>query len=541
MEEIIANRIKLLAKANQLPQLQAIEMESCRKDILYFFRNYLVTDKNKTIFADSNPDIIPFIPFPFQEEYITEIWKSITEWNKPIEDRDINELTNIFIEKSRQMGISRLTAAIFLYWFLFHQHKYTIISRTSDEVDKSGDMDSMFEKIRFMIRNLPIWMLPKGFNKEPWKDKTNAYMNISDPNSQASITGKTANRDAGRWWTRNAIFMDEMPTMAYAHEINMAAWSNTPCRIFNWTPNGTGNEFYRMRKYTMKWRDEDGVEHEPTVKWLRYHRSDHPLYTAKRHKRKIKGMSREEIARELEIDYNVALEWRVYTEFPINPTDVKYTIWDPLYMFIDHSHWWKDPHALIIAQRDWEYLNIIDAIEINCSVTDMAEFCIWQPKFWLNVEQNKFMERYKTYNRQRATFIWDPYDTHSTLNQSTIYEEYRKVGIYLNTPQNRNKKEQIMMTRSNIHTTRYNENCLKFADAMMNARYPERRETSMSTTPADNPIHDRTSHYRSAFEYWRVFLLENPVTKKKRIAEDKRPMRNKLTWRLIYHNNNQRC
>ena len=54
----------------------------------------------------------------------------------------------------------------------------------------------MFEKIRFMIRNLPAWMLPKDFSKEMSKDRTNAYMNISDPNSQASITGKTANPDA---------------------------------------------------------------------------------------------------------------------------------------------------------------------------------------------------------------------------------------------------------------------------------------------------------------------------------------------------------
>ena len=59
-------------------------------------------------------------------------------------------------------------------------------------------MDSMFEKIRFMIRNLPIWMLPVGFSRDVSKDKSNAYMNISDPNTQASITGKTANPDAGR-------------------------------------------------------------------------------------------------------------------------------------------------------------------------------------------------------------------------------------------------------------------------------------------------------------------------------------------------------
>ena len=115
--------------------------------------------------------------------------------------------------------------------------------------------------------------------------------------------------------------------------------------------------------------------------------------------------------------------------------------------------------------------------------------------------QDQFIERYKKYDWRLATFIGDPYDTHSTLNQSTIYDEYKKLGIYLNTPQERGKKEQIMKTRSNIYRIRWNENCQEFANAIMNARYPVRRDTSTATTPADNPIHDWTSHFRSGMEY----------------------------------------
>ena len=157
----LQERVNLLAKAKNNPKLQGIEIEMCKRDPIYFFNTYLYTDKNKTLFTDESPDVIPFILFPFQEEYVTEVWKSITEGNKPVNERDPNELTNVFIEKSRQMGISWLTCGLFLYGFIFHHHKYTIISRTSDEVDKLGDMDSMFEKIRFMIRNLPSWMLPQ--------------------------------------------------------------------------------------------------------------------------------------------------------------------------------------------------------------------------------------------------------------------------------------------------------------------------------------------------------------------------------------------
>jgi len=92
-----------------------VELELCRRNIIHWFTNYAYTDKNKTLFSDDSPDTIPFILFPFQEEYVTEIWESIVEGNKPVKERDPKILTNVFVEKSRQMGISWLMCAVFLY------------------------------------------------------------------------------------------------------------------------------------------------------------------------------------------------------------------------------------------------------------------------------------------------------------------------------------------------------------------------------------------------------------------------------------------
>ena len=68
-------------------------------------------------------------------------------------------------------------------------------------------------------------------------------------------------------------------------------------------------------------------------------------------------------------------------------------------------------------------------------------------------------------------------------------------------PKERKKKEQILKTRTNIYRIRYNENCLDFASAIMNAKYPERKTESNSTSANDMPVHNRTSHYRTALEY----------------------------------------
>jgi len=101
MRTELENRVNLLYKAKNNIDLQNIENELCRRDILHFFRNYLYTDKNKNLFTGDESNVLPFIPFEFQEEAITEIWNSILTGTKPMNER--TDFTNVFIEKSRQM------------------------------------------------------------------------------------------------------------------------------------------------------------------------------------------------------------------------------------------------------------------------------------------------------------------------------------------------------------------------------------------------------------------------------------------------------
>lgn len=523
IKENLLERVQILSKSKNNSMLQGIEIELCTRDILYFFKYYLYTDRNDTFFWWEQDQAIPFIPFEFQEEAILEIWESIIEWSKPINQRKPDVLTNVFIEKSRQMWISWIMVWIFLYWFLFYKHKYTLVSRTANEVDSQWDMDSMFEKLRFMIRNLPDWILPKWLSKESWTEY-NKYMNLIDPNSTASITWKTANPDAWRWWTRNAIFMDEMAFMQYAQQINKSAASNTPCRIFNSTPNWEWNEFYEMKKAAARW----------DVKWLRYHWTEHPYYNEQWYNAKIKGMTPEKIAAELEIDYNTAIVWRVYPEFRFTPEKISYRPNQPLYIAIDNSHWWADPNAVIVAQTDNQtgYWYVIDSIEINASPKKMAEFMSWVCKMNLTNLQQEFFDRYRTYNFRDAIFVSDPYDTHTTIWENTIFQEYQNVWLYLNIPQNRKKVEQIQKTRSNIMKYKIDEKNVDFASAIMNAKYPDIKEWTNSTSEKKLPVHNWTSHYRTALEYLTTYLLENSIVKKEQVIPDMRPQRNFLTWEI---------
>ena len=69
----------------------------------------------------------------------------------------------------------------------------------------------------------------------------------------------------------------------------------------------------------------------------------------------------------------------------------------------------------------------------------------------------------------------------------------------------------------------------------MNARYPEVTETSNRSTPADKPVHDWTSHYRTAMEYGVAWILENEIKPKQRVILDTRPRRNYVTGEIIYN------
>lgn len=95
------------------------------------------------------------------------------------------------------MGLSWMIVAVYVYGFIFHNHKYLMISQKEDDVDKPGNIKSLFEKARFILSNLPQWMLPEGFSKA-MGTTYNKFCAISKPDGTASITGESANPNASR-------------------------------------------------------------------------------------------------------------------------------------------------------------------------------------------------------------------------------------------------------------------------------------------------------------------------------------------------------
>ena len=50
MKEELLRRVELLEKAEKNRELQKVEVELCKRDIMHFFKNYLYTDKNSNLY-----------------------------------------------------------------------------------------------------------------------------------------------------------------------------------------------------------------------------------------------------------------------------------------------------------------------------------------------------------------------------------------------------------------------------------------------------------------------------------------------------------
>lgn len=73
------------------------------------------------------------------------------------------------------MGVSWLLCAFSLWGWLFHDWKILFLSQKEDFVDKIGDMQSLFQKIRFMTSELPVWMLPPTFDIDKHMPRLRIY------------------------------------------------------------------------------------------------------------------------------------------------------------------------------------------------------------------------------------------------------------------------------------------------------------------------------------------------------------------------------
>lgn len=184
------------------------------------------------------PAQVPLVMFKRQDEFV----RMLTEL--------VDTGTNGLIEKCRDMGATWVSAA-FSVWLWLYRPGAAVGwgSRKEQLVDRAGDLDSIFEKIRMIIRNLPKEFLPVGFVDTVHM----THMRILNPQNQATITGE-AGDNIGRGGRKTIYFKDESAHYVRAEMIEAALGDNTNVQIDISSVNGLGNVFHRRREAGQEWQ-----------------------------------------------------------------------------------------------------------------------------------------------------------------------------------------------------------------------------------------------------------------------------------------------
>jgi hypothetical protein len=198
--------------AKTLKELIREEYIKCAKDPVYFFRKYCYIQH-------PHRGKILFNLYDFQEDLM----------------REFNDNRFNVILKSRQLGISTLSAGYSLWMMLFHEDKNILVIATKQEVAKN-----LVTKVRFMHENLPSWL--RGQTEEDNK------LSLRLRNG-SQIKATSAAGDAGRSEALSMLIMDEAAFIANIEDIWTSAQSTLSTggkAIVLSTPNGVGNWFHKV-------------------------------------------------------------------------------------------------------------------------------------------------------------------------------------------------------------------------------------------------------------------------------------------------------
>lgn len=243
----IAYRKQVLARCAVDEKFRELCWVRASRDFVWWCDTFVWTYDPKT---HSNRPNRPFVLFDYQEEGARKILKAVG-------------VHDILIEKSRQMGVSWLLMAVFVWLWLFRPaQSFLLGSRKEDLVDKPGDSSALFWKLDYIVERLPVWMQPSS-------ERTSKH--LFNKENKSTIDGESTNDNFGRGGTKTAIDLDEFQAAENGHKLQDATQAATNCRLFVGTPAGAAGAYHDQRKKMLDTSPE---------RVLTFHWRLNPIYAA---------------------------------------------------------------------------------------------------------------------------------------------------------------------------------------------------------------------------------------------------------------------
>ena len=192
---------------------QVSEIIKCGKDPIYFFNQYC---KIQHMIRGT----IPFQTYPFQDDCVKAF---------------IDHRFNIIL-KSRQLGMSTLTAAYSVWLTLFQKDKKVLVIATKLDVAQN-----FINKVKTILSNLPKWMI--------LVDKVTDNKQLIEFSHGSSIKAIPTSDDAGRSEALSLLIVDEAAFVRNFDTIWTGIYPTLTTggrAIVLSTPNGVGGQYYKL-------------------------------------------------------------------------------------------------------------------------------------------------------------------------------------------------------------------------------------------------------------------------------------------------------
>lgn len=238
---------------------------------------------------------MPFVFFARQDEFI-----------QYLEDLRRDQESGL-VEKCRDIGATWLVCAYSVWcWLFLDDFAFGWGSRKQELVDKLGDPDSIFEKMRLLVRRLPDVWLPEGF-----KAREHAtFMKLINPDNGSTVTGESGD-NIGRGGRKAMYGKDESAHYERPEKIEAALGDNTNVQIDISSVNGLGNVFHRRREAGIDWEPgkviDPGYTRVFVFDWRDHPEKDQAWYDQRRAKFEREGMQHV-FAQEVDRNYSAAVQ-----------------------------------------------------------------------------------------------------------------------------------------------------------------------------------------------------------------------------------------
>lgn len=374
-EECLRRAQALILCESSLDFVQA-EMAVCAEDFVYFCEHWVWIEEPRNTIKR-----IPFLMYDYQKRAALEILGLAAKTVDSIEKYDV------LVEKTRDMGWSWLMVALAVWLWLFHDRNILFGSEKAEKADKLGNMLALLEKCRYVIRNLPDWMLPPGFQFDKHMGE-NLIRKPAASNHSGTITADSANPDFGRGDRKYIIILDEFASWPYDLASATACGDSTSFRIFISTPKGPHNLFAQMAT---------GEHEEMRPIKITSHWTEHPIKaaggatdidgkkTSPYYRFEKSRKTPDQMASEIDINYAESTKGRIFHEYVPSLHRVRGLKHDPALPIVRVWDPGIDFYVLFLQIDKYSrVLCLREELQTNAHVREVAESVLYASHKYFN-------------------------------------------------------------------------------------------------------------------------------------------------------------